>query len=254
MVCGRQACPRIAEPVDASGWETATAVHPENRPEGRAGRVLFSFRKRGPAVYLGHLDVMQIFERALLRSGYRSRFTEGFNPKPRIEFAQPLSLGIASQAEIALAEIQNFDREQGFAEALNRSIPQGFEVTRVRYLPPRQVGRKKHSLMSLYRGSEYRIESAGHGDEAVLDRLAEGLAHPRAGGAENVRVLCASSERLELRVSQAPKGTGNIHKILAGLGIDDNQRRELSITRLRILAHRFDSDEDAPCSYFDLSL
>ena len=251
-VCGRQTAPRIAEPVDISKVEAPAALRAETLREGRAGRVLFAFSKQGPAIFLGHLDVMQIFERALQRACYLPEFTQGFNPKPRIEFAQPLSLGIASEAEIALAEIQNFDGEEVFAGTLNRSLPEGFDVTRVRCLPPYQVGQKKHSLMSLYRGSEYRIEKAGNRDEVVLSRLAEKLEQKQSDRADNVRVVTAGPDGVVLRVTQLPRRTGNIHKILANIKMDENDRSGLLITRLKILADRFDSGEDEVCSYFDL--
>ena len=96
-------------------------------------------------VYLSHLNVMQIFERALLRSGYRSVFTTGFNPKPRIEFAQPLSLGIRGEEEIALAELENFDGEDAFRTSLNAALPEGIEVIQGKYLPPYQVGRLRRT-------------------------------------------------------------------------------------------------------------
>ena len=257
-VCSRQAFPRVAEPIEPSQLqlhlEDLSSLRPSGERKGKPGRILFAFRKQGAAIFLGHLDVMQIFERALLRAGYRSVFTEGFNPKPKIEFAQPLSLGIASEEEIALAEVQNFDREEVFAEALNRVLPEGLEVSRVRYHPPYQVGRKKHSLMSLYRGSEYRIEFAEQEDEAVLAQAAEKLAQNSAGGADNVQPLSVEYGSLVLQVRQVQKRTGNILKILAELGVDNNDRSRLSITRLRILADRFDSSDGEVCSYFDLNL
>jgi radical SAM-linked protein len=252
-VCGGNAGPRVAEIVEMPNWKEFAAPPSTKIREGRAGRILFAFRKQDSAIFLGHLDVMQIFERTLLRAGYQSEFTEGFNPKPRIEFAQPLSLGIASEEEIALAEVQNFDGEE-FAEALNRSLPEGFEVTRVRYLPPYQPGRKKHSLMSLYRGSEYRIEKAEQVDGALLSRLAEKLAYYQTDNEGNVHLLYRGSDSLFLRITQVPKRTGNIHKILAAVGIDEGDQSELMITRVKILAHRLGSDEEAFCSYFDLEV
>jgi radical SAM-linked protein len=251
-VCGTGAAPRVAQPVRPPGSELVQALRPYPSREGRAGRILFSFRKQGPAAFLGHLDVMQFFERALLRAGYRAEFTQGYNPKPRLEFAQPLSLGITSEGEIALAEIQNCDDETAFGEALNRTLPAGVEVTRVRFLAPYEMGHKKHSLMSLYRGSEYRIESSEQGDEALLGRLAEKLELQRAGELDNVELLSREADRLVLRVSQSGSGTANIHKILQKAKFVDTDRTTLLITRTRLLARGLDAGEGEVCSYFDL--
>jgi radical SAM-linked protein len=204
---------------------------------------------------------MQIFERALLRAGYRSEFTQGFNPKPRIEFAQPLSLGITSEGETALAEIQNFDGEDGFIAAVNPVLPEGIDVVRARFLPPYQVGQKKRSLMSLYVASEYRIElqDPEEGDLSLLDRLG---ADARQGGGQQgqpadrplVRVVAQGSDHLLIRISQIGRGSGNIFKVLKALGLDDENRTELSITRTQVFARPLDSSDPEAVSYFDLEL
>jgi radical SAM-linked protein len=252
---------------ESSRWQDLASLHPDRPRQGRAGRILFSFSKQGKAVYLSHMNVMQIFERALLRAGYLSEFTQGYNPKPRIEFAQPLSLGIASEGEIALAELQNFNEEEAFISALNPVLPEGIEVTRARYLPPYQTGQKKHSLMSLYRGSEYRIEprDPACGDPSLLKRLEAGLRQPetseppvplvQAVGRASVQVgeqtVGREPDHLLLRVEQTGKGSGNIFKVLQSFGIDGEARSNLAITRIRQFAEAIDGPE-AAVSYFDL--
>jgi hypothetical protein len=175
---------------------------------------------------------MQIFERALLRAGYQSVFTEGFNPKPKLEFAQPLSLGIAGEAEIALAELRNFDDEQAFSGSLNRVLPVGIRVNRVRFMSPYRVGQKKHSLMSLYGGSEYRIECPQTVEKTLIRRLAGLLEQPESSALDNVRLTFSGPDHLELRVIQAPNRMGNVYKILSGIGLNDSDRSILRITRL----------------------
>ena len=248
-VCGREISPRVVDAVDPQQWAKAIKPRTPGDPMGREGRVLFAFTKQDAAVFLGHLDVMQIFERAVLRAGYRSQFTEGFNPKPRIEFARPLSLGIASEAEMALAEIQNFDDGEAFRRALNRVLPEGIQITRVEILPPYKIGHKKHSLMSLYAGSEYRIEPFEHAGGSPLARLKgklEGLQ------ADNVRILDSESDNLVLRIEPREKQTENIYKILANSGSDDTARFDLVITRTRLLAINPSVAERWTGSYFDL--
>jgi radical SAM-linked protein len=267
-VCGKNASVRELTAAESPRWDNLRALHAGGLRQGKAGRVLFSFSKQGKAVYLSHLNVMQIFERALLRAGYQSVFTQGYNPKPRIEFAQPLSLGIASEGEIALAELQNFNEEEAFISALNPVLPEGIEVTRARYLPPYQTGQKKHSLMSLYRGSEYRIElrDPACGDPSLLKRLEAGLRQPetseppseplvQAVGRASVQVgeqtVGREPDHLLLRVEQTGKGSGNIFKVLQSFGIDGEARSNLAITRIRQFAEAIDGPE-AAVSYFDL--
>lgn len=152
-------------------------------PTGPPARVLFRFAKRGRAAWISHLDLVTVFERSLARAGYRARFTEGYNPKPRLEFASPLALGAESSAEIACVDLEECDSGAAFAARLNRSLPPGIAVEEVMLLadPPR--GSRRRSLGSCYWGSEYRLGS----DRVVLV--------PKAGpGLKSLRAQPAASE------------------------------------------------------------
>ncbi|MQY76910.1 MAG: DUF2344 domain-containing protein, partial [Spirochaeta sp.] len=147
----------------------------EHRP---VRKIRFSFIKAGKAVFLSHLNVMLIFERTFLRAGYLVQFTQGYNPKPRLEFAHPLSLGIESREEIAGVELLNYDSTGEFIKKMNRNLPEGLKILALKEIKPPLPGRKKHSLMSLYRGSDYFIAPAidSHTDRRpVLEELCRSL-------------------------------------------------------------------------------
>ena len=119
--------------------------------------ILFAFSKTGRAAFLSHLNVMTVFERSLLRAGYFCRMTEGFNPKPIMEFANPLPLGFESRCEVASVELYHFDDAAEFIFRMNAKLPEGLQVFRVRELPAWQPGEKKRSLMALCRGGDYKV-------------------------------------------------------------------------------------------------
>jgi radical SAM superfamily enzyme YgiQ (UPF0313 family) len=123
-------------------------------------RVVFSFTKTDTAAFISHLDLMTVFERALLRAGYSARFTEGFNPKPRLEFASPLSLGLDSQEELAGIDLHDPDPVAEFAARLNAALPAGLGVTRA-LVAHHEGASRRRSLMSLYWGSDFEIEIGG---------------------------------------------------------------------------------------------
>ena len=51
------------------------------------------FKKAGLAVYISHLDMNRCFSRAVIRARLPLWYTEGFNPKPYLNFLAPLPLG-----------------------------------------------------------------------------------------------------------------------------------------------------------------
>ena len=58
------------------------------------------FEKTGNAVWISHLDLMRLFQRAFKRAGLPLTHTQGFNPRPSVSIALPLSVGVQSQCEL----------------------------------------------------------------------------------------------------------------------------------------------------------
>lgn len=58
------------------------------------------FEKTGNAVWISHLDLMRLFQRAFKRAGLPLTHTQGFNPRPSVSIALPLSVGIESVCEL----------------------------------------------------------------------------------------------------------------------------------------------------------
>ena len=58
------------------------------------------FEKTGNAVWISHLDLMRIFQRAFKRAGLPLTHTQGFNPRPSVSIALPLSVGVESSCEL----------------------------------------------------------------------------------------------------------------------------------------------------------
>lgn len=104
------------------------------------------FEKKGNAVYISHLDLMRLFQRAFKRAGLLLKHTQGYNPRPSVSIALPLSVGVESNCELLEFEIENTENipcEQ-IQEALNRSLIDG-----VRVLDVYDNGRKYRELAYL---------------------------------------------------------------------------------------------------------
>ncbi len=94
------------------------------------------FEKAGLSRFLSHLDINRAFLRALLAAGVPVRYSEGFNPHPRIVFGQPLPLGVAGLRE-PLDVLLSADAEPaGLAERLSGQLPSGLRV--VQAAPPQR--------------------------------------------------------------------------------------------------------------------
>ena len=65
------------------------------------------FDKTGNARYISHLDLKRVFQRAFKRSGLPLTHTQGFNPRPSVSIALPLSLGVESRCELLDFELEH---------------------------------------------------------------------------------------------------------------------------------------------------
>ena len=64
------------------------------------------FEKTGNAVWMSHLDLMRLLQRAFKRAGLHLKHTQGFNPRPSVSIALPLSVGVESNCELLDFELE----------------------------------------------------------------------------------------------------------------------------------------------------
>ena len=64
-------------------------------------KIRIQFAKYGKMIYIGHLDIMRYFQKALRRADVDLAYTQGYNPHPILSFAAPLGVGITSCGEYA---------------------------------------------------------------------------------------------------------------------------------------------------------
>tara|TARA_Y100000994_G_C15702235_1_gene445590 strand:- start:752 stop:1426 length:675 start_codon:yes stop_codon:yes gene_type:complete len=70
-------------------------------------RLRLTFNANGPLRWVGHLDLVRTWERAIRRSGLRLAYSKGYNPHPRIALAAPLAVGISGQNELMDIWLEN---------------------------------------------------------------------------------------------------------------------------------------------------
>jgi len=87
------------------------------------------FEKTGNAVWMSHLDLMRLFQRAFKRAGLPLTHTQGFNPRPSVSIALPLSVGVESRCELLDFDLdgENVACEE-IADRLNNALVEGVKV------------------------------------------------------------------------------------------------------------------------------
>ena len=90
------------------------------------------FEKTGNAAYISHLDLMRLFQRSFKRAGLALTHTKGYNPRPSVSIALPLSLGVESQCELLDFELEGASVSlEEIKDRLNASLTEGVRILSV---------------------------------------------------------------------------------------------------------------------------
>jgi len=93
-------------------------------------RYSIELTKTGYMKYISHLDLVRLFRNAFKKAGIKLVYSQGFNPHPKMSFAQPLSLGYSSTCEVLEFETENDYFPEEITDSMNSIIPDGLLINR----------------------------------------------------------------------------------------------------------------------------
>jgi radical SAM-linked protein len=106
-------------------------------------RYQLRFSKTGDLVWIGHQDLMRVLERLLRRASIPVALSQGFNPRPKLNFVQALGLGIEAHREVLEMELSQWLTPEFLMNQLNQTSPPGLN-----FLDARQLLTRKSSQAS----------------------------------------------------------------------------------------------------------
>lgn len=132
-VCGEVLANVLHPEAEARKDAAITARAAEE--EQPSARVLLTFRKGEEARWLGHLDLLRVFERAIRMSGIGVAYTQGFNPRVKMSIASALPLGSTADRELVTLHVAGRPDLKDLISRLNRSLPDGLDLVHGESLP-----------------------------------------------------------------------------------------------------------------------
>ncbi len=91
-------------------------------------KIRIKFSKGGNLIYISHLDLVRTMTRAIIRARIPVKYTEGYNPIPKLVFATPLSVGCASECEYLDIKIDREMSLEQIKDSLCSVMPVGLDV------------------------------------------------------------------------------------------------------------------------------
>ena len=215
-------------------------------------RVAVWYSVRGDLKYLSHRDTMRLWQMALVRARVPVYYSRGFNPHPRISLPLPRSVGMSSECELLLLDLENCcdtkpvvpdnvsescrvgsyptrsSESTWNSSRLQRQLPQGMDIFAAWHVPPK--------TRAVPQWAEYRITLSNETDQSVLGRRIEHFLQAptwpvwrAARGRHPRRLLDLRADVTDLKlhgqslcctIAVKPSGTPRLDEVLTALEIN----------------------------------
>lgn len=116
-------------------------------------KVRIKFAKEGMMKFIGHLDIMRYFQKAIRRAELPIAYSEGFSPHMILSFAAPLGVGVTSLGEYFDMELTCDMPTEEVRNRLDQEMVEGMRVLSARRVPDGKAGK----AMSLVAAADYRV-------------------------------------------------------------------------------------------------
>ncbi len=150
-------------------------------------RIRIKFRKNGVMRFIGHLDIMRYFQKAMRRADIDIAYSEGFSPHQIMSFAAPLGVGVTSDGEYFDIEANSTSSSEESIRALNQTMAEGMEVV---------------SYVALREGAKKAMTAVAAADYIVYFRKQEDFTQPEIR--EMIQTYYSDRDKIEI-VKQSKK-------------------------------------------------
>lgn len=134
-------------------------------------KIRIKFRKYGVMKFIGHLDMMRYFQKAMRRAEIDMCYSEGFSPHQIMSFAAPLGVGITSDGEYLDIEVHQSPSTEEALRILNETMVEGVEITGYAKLPD-----DAKTAMSIVAAADYELSfKEGYEPPATADQFTDGI-------------------------------------------------------------------------------
>jgi len=217
---------------------------PVTNPQSLRYRI--SFATRRTLAYVSVLELGKIWERSLRRAGMPLKYSQGYNPRPKLHFAAPLPVGCGSEADLLDVWLEAPVDPETIRAALMGAVPPDLSVIDVRVVPEDEAALSEQLIAAEYRVwlrdvTPVIVQSAVtdflNSDTLSLakrGRKYRGKTYDLRPLVEVLRLEDAPAPwtGLWMRVHARPGATGRPDEVLKALNLNDAPRR---CTRTRLI-------------------
>lgn len=224
-------------------WDDTT---PRNEPERipapdprpYRGKVRIRFTKEGTLRFIGHNDLLRIWDRLIRRAELPVRFSEGFNPRPRLSSPLSLAVGLVGAREVVDLELAEPLGDDEIARRLARETVAGLAIVSVAAV---EVGARSAAVAVEYRCPlpdpfdrapvAAAIERLHQVSELVIARRLPGKPERKVDIRPWIEEIRLADAAVWFRCKVEAGGTARPEEVLDSIGLDWLPRAGAVITR-----------------------
>ncbi len=205
-----------------------------------ASRHRITFGTSRSLAYVSVLELGTVWERTLRRAHVPVKYSQGYNPRPRMHFAAPLPVGCGSEADLLDVSLNEPRTSQDVRAALADSLPPDLTVVSVASVADDAPALSEQLVATEYRVLLYDVDEGELAERAASLVAAESVLLPKRGRhhrgkSYDLRALIDDLKvelevtppwmGLWMRLSAQPGATGRPDEVLKALGIEGAPRR-----------------------------
>lgn len=185
-----------------------------------------TYSKNSSAIYLSALELNRIFSLALRGVGVDLRYSEGFNPSPKIVMVLPLPVGMSGENEKLLFESSEIEMET-FLSKFQKYLPAGINLSNIKKADTLKVGT---DFISIYKLSDNLIDII---NQSLIDNSSFYIKRDKKGNDKKILIsdYLISIENNIITLSASSSGGFNLIEFFKQKNISEE---EIEICRVSI--------------------
>lgn len=205
-------------------------------------RIRVTFTKQNALRYIGHLDLHQLWERAIRRADLPLAYSQGFHPQPKISLAAALPLGFSSRGEVLDMRLKENIAVEDISKRLSDNLPVDIKIIKIE-----EVEESLPALQTQVLSASYDVQLTEPIEKSELTRrvesimMSESIIRERRGKQYDLRpliemlsVVTESNGNVWLKMTLAARegATGRPDEVLTTLQIEPDTTK---VERTRLI-------------------
>lgn len=129
-------------------------------------KLRLKFNKTDNMIYISHLDMMRVIQRAMKRAQLRVEYSQGFNPHALMSFSTAVPLGLTINNEYMDISMEGNISPEEYIQRINPCLPKGLKM-----IDGKEIDEKEKPIMGQIRWGSYLICINTKNSDSIIEKI-----------------------------------------------------------------------------------